>query len=73
MPGTQPSPTCFLTIDCIQCPVSCYMFLNDFNQDEYETDGWTFGIFDQSNNGLIIESPRSAYIAGICPKHGDKA
>ena len=62
--------TRWLTIQCIHCDDSIDdVMLDDFDQAEWERRGWTFGLFGQSGNGLIIESPRSASITGVCPDH----
>jgi len=65
----EPNHTCWLTVDCIKCnKVVTDILLEDFVAREWERMHWQFGLFGQPHDGLIIESPRSAYIAGICPK-----
>ena len=61
--------TTWLTISCTHCEhVIDDVLLEAFDKPDYPD--WQFNLFGQRDNqDLIIESPRSAFIAGICPRH----
>ena len=62
------SPDMWVNIHCQNCDAQDDALMEEFDKDVWREKGWRFNVFDEPETlDPIQESPRSAFISGLCP------